>query len=234
MTRRNLVLTLALAGLVWSAEAASAQDTRIDEGTFRLLVDGREVGRETFSIRRVGEGDAAVTIAQGRVVRSDAGAAGEVSSNLQVNGATLRPSSYELEVRGDARERITGRIAGGRFSARITSSAGEMMREYLAGEGAVVVDDGIAHHHYFLAGRGDGGDFRVPVIVPRQSRQVSATVRNTGAATIEAGGRSVSATHLVVEMSEGPTRHVYVDGQGRVLRVEIPDQNFAAVRVELP
>ena len=234
MTRRNLVLTLALAGLVWSAEAASAQDTRIDEGTFRLLVDGREVGRETFSIRRVGEGDGAVTIAQGRVVRSDAGAAGEVSSNLQVNGVTLRPSSYQLEVRGDARERITGRVAGGRFSARITSSAGEMMREYLAGEGAVVVDDGIAHHHYFLAGRGDAGDFSVPVIVPRRSQQVSATVRNTGSATIEAGGSSVSATHLVVAMSEGPTRHVYVGGEGRVLRVEIPDQNFTAVRVELP
>jgi hypothetical protein len=234
MTRRTLVLMLALAGLVWSAEVASAQDTKLDEGTFRLLVGGREVGRETFSIRRAGEGDAAVTIAQGRVVRSDAGAAGEVSSNLQVNGPTLRPSSYQLEVRGDDRERITARVTGGRFSARITSSAGEMMREYLAGEGAVVVDDGIAHHHYFLAGRGDAGDFSVPVIVPRRSRQISATVRNAGSATVEAGGGSVSATHLIVEMSEGSTRHLYVDSQGRVLRLEIPDQNFAAGRVELP
>jgi hypothetical protein len=234
MTRRTLVLMLALAGLVWSAETASAQDTKIDDGTFRLLVGGREVGRETFSIRRAGDGEAAVTIAQGRVVRSDAGAAGEVSSNLQVNGPTLRPSSYQLEVRGDARERITGRVTGGRFSARITSSAGEMMREYLAGEGAVVVDDGIAHHHYFLTASGAAGDFRVPVIVPRRSRQISASVRNAGSASIEAGGRTVSATHLIVEMSDGPTRHVYIDSAGRVLRVEIPDQNFTAVRVELP
>ena len=234
MTRRNLFLTLAIAGLVWSAEDASAQETKIDDGTFRLLVGGREVGRETFSIRRAGDGEGAVTIAQGRVVRSDAGAAGEVTSNLQVNGPALRPSSYQLEVRGDARERITGRVTGGRFSARITSSAGEMMREYLAGEGAVVVDDGIAHHHYFLGGHGAAGDYRVPVIVPRRSRQISANVRNAGTASIEAGGGTVSATHLIVELSEGATRHVYMDAQGRVLRVEIPDQNFAAVRVEMP
>ncbi|HUG01988.1 MAG TPA: hypothetical protein VML95_08990 [Longimicrobiales bacterium] len=234
MTRRNLVLMLAAAGLVWSAEGVSAQDTRIDDGTFRLLVGGREVGRETFSIRRAGEGDAAVTIAQGRVVRSDPGAAGEVTSNLQVNGPALRPSSYQLEVRGDERERITGRVTGGRFSARITSSAGEMMREYLAGEGAVVIDDGIAHHHYFIAGRGAAGDFSVPVIVPRRSRQISASVRNAGRASVEAGGSTVNATHLVVEFSEGPLRHVYVDGSGRLLRVEIPDLNFAAVRVDLP
>lgn len=234
MTRRNLVLMLACAGLVWSAEGASAQDTKIDDGTFRLLVGGREVGRETFSIRRAGEGEAAVTIAQGRVVRSDPGAAGEVTSNLQVNGPALRPASYQLEVRGDERERITGRVTGGRFSARITSSAGEMMREYLAGEGAVVLDDGIAHHHYFLGGRGGAGDFSVPVIVPRRSRQISANVRDEGRASVQAGGSTVSATHFVVELSEGPLRHVYLDEAGRVLRVEIPDLDFTAVRVELP
>ncbi len=234
MTRRTLILLLACAGLVWSAEGASAQDTKIDDGTFRLLVGGREVGRETFSIRRAGQGDAAVTIAQGRVVRSDPGAAGEVTSNLQVNGPALRPSSYQLEVRGDERERITGRVTGGRFSARITSSAGEMMREYLAGEGAVVVDDGIAHHHYFLGGRGAAGDYRVPVIVPRRSRQISANVRNVGSSRVQAGGGTVDAVHLVVEFSEGPTRHVYMDDEGRLLRVEIPDLDFAAVRVQLP
>lgn len=234
MNHKTLFIMLALAGLAWPAGAAAAQDSKVDEGTFRLLVGGREVGRETFSIRRAGEGPAAVTIAQGRVVRSDAGAAGEVSSNLQVNGPALRPSSYRLEVRGDERERITGRVVGGRFSARITSSAGEMMREYLAGEGAVVVDDGIAHHHYFLAGRGNAGDFRVPVIVPRRSKQISANVRNVGRASVSAGGTTVDAIHLVIEPSEGPVRHLYVDDEGRVLRLEIPDEDFAAERVELP
>lgn len=233
-TRRNLVLMLACAGLVLPSGRATAQDTKVDDGTFRLLVAGREVGRETFSIRRAGEGEAAVTIAQGRVVRSDPGSAGEVTSNLQVTGPALRPSSYQLEVRGDDRERITGRVTGGRFSARITSSAGEMMREYLAGEGAVVIDDGIAHHHYFLGGLGRAGDFTVPVIVPRRSRQISANVRNAGSASIEVGGATVSATHLVVQFSEGPVRHVYIDEAGRVLRVEIPDQDFAAVRTQLP
>src|SRR5512138_500707 len=48
--------------------SARAQTSTLDEGAFRLMVDGREVGTETFSIRQSGEGDRAVVIAQGRVV----------------------------------------------------------------------------------------------------------------------------------------------------------------------
>ena len=50
------MLTIAGAALLVPL-ALRAQTATLDEGSFRLLVDGREVGTETFSIRKSGEGD---------------------------------------------------------------------------------------------------------------------------------------------------------------------------------
>lgn len=228
---RLLALACLFAG---TAAGASAQTTTVDEGVFRVMVGGQEVGMETFSIKRSGSGNAAVTIAQGRVVLDRAGAGEELSTALEVTGTALRPAAYQVTVRGDEQQKIFGRLVGGRFRAQILSSAGEMMREYLAGEGALVLDDGVAHHYYFLSLRPDVESFRVPIIVPRQSRQLTAQVTSQGTESVQVGGRSVQGRHLVVEPSEGPTRHVWVDDRGRVLRVEVPDRGYAAVRTAVP
>lgn len=225
-----LGMVLALAG----ATSVHAQTTTVDEGVFRILSGGAEVGMETFSIKRNGSGEGAVTIAQGRIVLDRARDGEEVTTALEVSGPALRPAAYQVTVRGDDQQKIYGRLVGGRFRAQILSSAGEMMREYLAGEGALVVDDGVAHQYYFLAQRPDVERFTVPIIVPRQNRQVSAQVTSRGSESVEVAGRSVQARHLVVEPSGGATGHVWVDAQGRVLRVDVPDRSYSAVRTALP
>jgi hypothetical protein len=108
------------------------------------------------------------------------------------------------------------------------------MREYLAGEGAVLADDGVAHHYYFLAKRLDQGAGRVPVIIPRQNRQVTATVAVAGNETLAVAGRSIEARKLSITSPGGPERIVWIDAQGRVLRMEIPSTSFLAQRVEAP
>lgn len=219
-------------GLLLVAAPAASQTETLDEGVFRILENGREVGRETFSIKRSGTGDNAVVIAQGRVVRDATGAGEELTSALEVTGPALRPAAYQVTVRGDEAQKIFGRLVGGRFRAQIMSSAGEQMREYLAGEGALVIDEGVAHHYYFLGSRSEG-DFQVPVIVPRQNRQLTAQVTGRGMGSVEAGGSTVRARHFAVDVG-GVTRNVWVDAQGRVLRVEVPDRGYAAVRTSLP
>jgi hypothetical protein len=37
-----------------------------------------------------------------------------------------------------------------------------------------------------------------------------------------------------VQPDGGEARHVWVDTLGRVIRVEIPDRNYVALRTELP
>jgi hypothetical protein len=214
--------------------AAIAQTVTLDEGTFRILVGGREVGTESFSMRRSGSGPSSVIIARGTIVIDTTGTAEEIVASLQAAGATLRPSAYEVTIRGRDSERIAGRVVGGRFSARIRSPAGEQMREYLASDGAVLVDEGIVHHHYFIARRAADAPVRIPIIIPRLSRQVSAEVTARGHERVAVGGGTVEARHLVVTLAGAPERHLWVDSEGRVLRLEIPSSGFVAHRTTPP
>ena len=230
-----LKLTIAaMTAALISGSAAHAQTTTLDEGSFRISIGGKEVGTETFSIRQNGTGDGAVIIAIGRVVLDAERGPQELSSELQVGGRTFRPAAYEVRVQGAESGRITGRVVGSRFSAQIVSPAGESMREYLAGEGAVLADEGVAHHYYFVARRADAGATRVPVIIPRQSRQVSAQVAIGGTEKVTVGGTSLDARRMSVTPAGGQQRLVWIDAQGRVLRLEIPASGFTATRDEPP
>ncbi len=214
--------------------ALGAQTTTLDEGTFRLLIDGREVGTETFAIRQSGTGDRAVVIAQGRIVLAGADGSEQLTSSLQLAGSELRPAAYDLQVEGGDAERIAGRVAGGRFSARIVRPSGEQMREYLVSDGAVIADEGVAHQYYFLAQRVGAEGGRVPIIIPRTSRQVWAEVSVGGSETVQVGGTSVSARRLDVRPQGGAAAQVWVDALGRVLRVAIPSSSFVAERTAAP
>ncbi len=219
-----------LATLAASALTAQAQTSVIDEGTFRLSVRGTTVGTETFTIRRSGSGANATTVAQGRIVLETGQ---QTQAVLELQGASLRPAAYQIEVRGDDRQNITGRAAGNRFRATIVSSSGEQMREYLVSENAVILDDGVAHQHYFVAAAA-GSDARVPIIVPRQNRQVTARVQSHGAETIQVAGRQVQARRITIQIPGTDTRTVWVDSQNRVLQLRIPDQDLLAERTALP
>jgi hypothetical protein len=214
------------------AMPAAAQTTQLDEGTFRLTVDGREVGVETFAIRQNGTGADAVITAQGRVVLQQNGGS-EVVSSVQVAGAALRPVAYDLELRGGDARRISGSVTGRRASARITAGS-ETFREYLVTEGAIVLDDGVAHHYYFIAQRATAGATSVPVMIPRESRQAQATIAAGPEESVSVAGGTVRARRLTVQVAGGASSSVWVDGSGRVLRVEVPSRNYVAVRTALP
>lgn len=223
-------IALVCAALAVAATSANAQAATLDEGTFRLSVRGTAVGTESFIIRRSGEGAGVTTVAQGRIVL-DTG--DQTRSLLQFEGPGLRPTAYQIEVTGSETQSISGQAAGTRFRATVVSTSGEQMREYLASEGAVVLDDGVAHQHYFLVSA-TGGDGSVPIIIPRQSRQVSARVSDLGAEQITIGGQSVESRRYRVEPQGLAARTIWADSQNRILRLRIPDEDYLAERTTLP
>jgi hypothetical protein len=72
------------------------------------------------------------------------------------------------------------------------------------------------------------------VIIPRRNQQVVARVSSRGNESVTVGAASLPARHLVITVAGGGERHVWVDDQGRVLRVEIPARNFVATRIAAP
>jgi hypothetical protein len=223
-------LTVALVATLGGATTATAQTNVLDEGTFRLSVRGAPVGTETFTIRQSGTGAAATIVAQGRITL-DTG--DQTRALLQVDGPGLRPAAYQIEATGSERLTVRGQAAGNRFRAQVVSPTGETMREYLIGDGAIVLDDGVAHHHYFVTAMALGAA-PVPVIVPRQNRQVTATVREAGRETIDVGGQRVSARRFSFEPQGLPARTLWVDDEGRVLRLSIPEHGYLAERTAPP
>jgi hypothetical protein len=220
----------ALAAALCLSAPAAAQTVRLDEGTFRILVNGREVGTETFSLRQNGTGPDAVVIAQGKVILDS----NETTANVQLSGAGLRVVAYDVELSGADARRIRASVTGSRASARTLSSAGETMKEYLVSEGAVLLDDGIAHHYYMIGRRAQAGATRVAILVPRESRQVQATLSAPASENVTIAGSSVAASRITVQPSGGDARTVWIDAEGRVLKVEIPARNYVAVRSALP
>lgn len=227
--RNSGLLALVLASVALPC-ALSAQATTLDQGAFRLLIKGQEVGRETFDIRQNGTGAGTIVVAEGHVTLQNQ----ELTSSLELTGPGLRPAAYQMQVKGRGGERIAGQVVGNRFSARILSPAGEQMREYLAGNGAVVVDDGVAHQYYFLARRADDRDVTVPLLVPRENRQVMAQVQPQGRVPLDIDGHTLQARKLVVRIKGETPRTLWVDSQDRVLKLEIPARDYEAIRTEPP
>jgi len=214
------------------AVAAAAQATADDAGTFRVSVGGHSVGTEEFSIRQSGVGAGAEIVAIGRVNLNLATGSLELAPRLRTTGFQADPVSYEVTVGGDSPRRITGTVGSGRFSARIVTASGEQMREYVATSGASILDDGVAHHYYFITRRTRNG--RVPILIPRENRQVMATVRDLGEERVNINGAMVNLFRISVAPDGGDERHVWVDALNRVIRVEIPARGYLAVRTEVP
>jgi hypothetical protein len=227
-----LQVALAAALLALTAPSGEAQTAADDAGTFAVSVGGHQVGTEEFVIRQSGVGAGAEIVATGRVSLNLETGSLELVPRLRTSGFQADPVSYEVTVGGDSPRRITGTVGSGRFSARIVTASGEQMREYVASAGASVLDDGVAHHYYFLARRTRSG--RVPILIPRENRQVMATVRDQGEVRMNIHGAMVNLFHLVVAPDGGDERHVWVDALNRVIRVEIPARGYLAVRTEVP
>ncbi len=227
---RSLPRLLAAAILLFGAEVTLGQTATLDEGAFVIDVNGRQIGTETFRIRRSGQGDAAVVIAQA-TLKLNSGDIESVTTLLQALGRDMTLTGYQVRVSTDEVTRLTQ--AGQRLEAVTTSSTGQREREYRGGPQAVVLEEHMAHHYFFLGHRAGPAPSSLSVIVPRSGEQARGTLVQGGVEQVQVAGTQVSAQRLTLDV--GGTVHViWVDQQNRVLRVEIAATNYIAVRRELP
>src|SRR5688572_21146389 len=136
----------AVAALVIPAALPAQISALLDEGTFNVTRNGVPVGRESF-----------------RFIRSPSatGQYYQASGYTSVDSITKRvvlgtdsagvPVSYKAQVRvkGEPME-LEGRGRMGRFSVVSRTRASESAREYLLENGALLMDENVFHHFYFV------------------------------------------------------------------------------------
>lgn len=215
------------------APAAMGQTVTLDQGTFILHRNGTEIGREEFTIRRTGSGDDAVVVAHASVEMQLPDGNRTLAPALEATGRDMAISAYQVKVSGDQEAEVYVSLSGQRFVANIRSSAGEQQLEFRATPGALLLEEGVAHQYYFLRPLLDRLPAAVPVIEPRAGEQTRMTLTSVGMETVSVGGDRIQAQRLRLE-GEGDVREVWVDSDGRVLRVRIPATGLEAVRQEAP
>lgn len=224
---RNSLVVLAL--LAAATSPAAAQVVTVDEGGFTITRGTETLGREQFKIASTPGPSGAVYVATATVVYADR----RLTPALRADTAGA-PIAYQIEVRvgAETQERLTGQVARGRISTRSQTPRGESAREYLMADGALILDDDVFHQYFFVARRGRTDT--IAVVVPRRNVQVRMSVEDAGPDRVEIAGRSLPATHLVLTVPGSGQRDVWVDAQGRVLRVELRERGIVAVRDDPP
>lgn len=224
---KTILLSLVLLLVPAAGAPVAAQTVVVDQGAFRLSVAGREVGRDSFDIRRSGSGEDARIFAQGWSELDGR----SLTSILETDGAHVL-AAYQVTVGGAESAEIRARVSGSRLEMTVLSAAGERTRELRARDGLVLLEEGLPHQHYFLGALAAAGS-SLPVVVPRTNTQTEVQVQGMVSDPVTVGGQRLEARRLDLSVG-GVERRVWIDGEGRVLRVETPSTGFVAERLRPP
>jgi len=211
----------------------SGQNVSVDEGAFRLTLNGEVVGREEFSIRRVGRGNEVRLILRGTVEMDLPEGRRTLTPAMEATGQDMVVTAYQLKVAGTLSSEIYVTLSGRRYMAKVLSTRGEEVREFRAGPGSIILDQDIAHQHHLLlpfTGRAEG--VSLTVLSPEAGSQTRMTLSLVGQEEVRVGTELIQGRHFRLE-GEDASREVWVDEQGRVLRVAIPSRGYVAERESL-
>jgi hypothetical protein len=211
----------------------SGQNVLVDEGSFRLTLNGQMVGREEFSIRRVGMGEEARLILRGSVEMALPDGRRTLTPAMEATGGDMAVTAHQLKVAGAKNSEIYVSRSGRRYLAKVISAQGEEVREFRAGPGSILLDRDVAHQYYLLLPFLNGGpDLSLTVLEPEAGQQVRMTLSFVADEEVRVGTELIQGRHYRMAGGE-VTRDIWFDGQGRVLRVAVPQRGYLAERESL-
>jgi hypothetical protein len=226
---RRSYLIVAFAAIVPFKGPSGEQVSVIDQGTLMISRNGTPIGRESYRILRSPAPGGQVLRATGQSAIGD----DRVETTLGTDSLGL-PVSYDSKLyqHGELVQHVGGKGRPGRFSVLVQTKGGESAREYVLNNGALLIDDNVFHQFYFVPVA--VGHDHLLVISPRSNEQERFEVADLGADTLKISGRAIGARHHVLRGSDGQSREIWVDGQGRLLKVALPAKGLVALRDDLP
>jgi hypothetical protein len=194
-----------------------------DKGSFRIVVNGRQVGKEQFEIRS----DGANWVAHGSSEVQTPDGATRVSGTLQLHSDGT-PTHYEWSTEGPkkASASISFNNLTVSMDVRLEGAKPYMQTLTFSTSPIVVLDNNLYHQYAILAhlyDREQKGAQTFSVLVPQEL--------TPGAITVDSVGTDVKGKTLeeLTAKTEDLEVHLYLDN-GRLVRIAAPANNAEIVR----
>jgi hypothetical protein len=208
-----------------SAEKAHSPVFVQEKGRFRIVVDGKEAGKEDFEISRDGPG----WVARGNAeVTPPQGEATKLSATLRLN-ADGTPKHYEWSSQGAKKASATVDFAGGTATVelRLEGSKPFTQQFFFNTPNVVILDNNFYHQYALLARLYDWqkkGPQAFQVFVPQSMAPGKVTLEDAGPEMI--GG---AKAELLRVRSEDLEIDLYLDNL-KLVRLAAPAANAEAIR----
>lgn len=209
----------------------------IDEGVLVVRRDSQQVARESFRLQQRRPGDPA----SGWLLNATARWPGPGSRTtvltpvLELAGDSA-PAALAYDVIADGRsERITGQPGPGRFTLRHLLPGVERARELPGGPRIVIADDSVYSLFLLVAWHAprspDSAPTRVTAILPRRASRATLTLTDLGIAATTVNRDPAMLRHILIAGGPMGPVHVWLDRDGRLMKVEMPDGGLRAERL---
>jgi hypothetical protein len=193
----------------------------IDEGVLVVRHDSQEVARETFHLLE----DASARWA-------GPGSRTTVLTPVLELAADSSPAALAYDVIADGKsERIIGQPGPGRFTLRYLLPGVERARELPGGPHLVVTDDSVYSPFLLVAWHASSSPTTVTAILPRMASRATLTVTDLGIAATTVNRDPAMLRHILISGGPMGPVHVWLDRDGRLMKVEIPDSSLRAERL---
>ena len=214
--------------LALSLLAAQTPSDRQDR-TLAVSIDTMEVAREVYALgptRLPGGSPGWVLTATSRYAKDRPVVV--YSPTVEIGSDSL-PATLQFDI-ANPREpsRVMGQLGRNRFSLRILSRDLERAREYPVRKPFVILDDDIFGLYEIAAWFAGPSAVDVIAIFARAGRREVLSLVESGSGPVTVRGRSIEARHLTLVGGVNQLVHVWVDTQGRLVRVTIPSRKLVA------
>jgi hypothetical protein len=224
------VIALPLAATLVLAQGATGV---IDQGVLVVRRDSQEVARETFHLleRRPGDSTGGWLLDASARWSAPLGLHTVLAPVLEL-APDSTPAALVYDVSANGRsQHITGQPGPGRFTLRYVAPGVERARELPAGPHMVVTDDSVFSLFLIVAWQARGTPTTVTAFEPRRASRVTLTVSDLGVAPTTLNRDPATLRHVVITGGPLGPVHVWLDRHGRLMKVELPDQELRAERL---
>jgi hypothetical protein len=203
----------------------------LDEGTLVVRRDTQEVARETFRLLERRRADSAAGWVLETVTRWGGGRSLLLSPVIEL-APDSEPAAFAMDLSEDGTTlRITGQRGHGRYTLRYIAPGLERARELPQRLPSLLIVDSAFAPYLFAAWRAGPAPRSVRAIYPRAPTLAQLTLTDLGLGATTLNRDPATLRHVLLRGGPDGPVHVWLDADGRLMKVELPEQRLRAERL---